>query len=319
MARYIDRAVLGGLVPDAGIGPILAGGWIAAASYVHFRGRERLAFMRQLADHSTFVAPYNVFVYLCSGVPRTPRLDPAHLPALEPLRAEWRTIRDEAMALMAGGYVRKPTTHNDLAFNSFYKRDWRRFYLKWYGDFLPSARALCPRTVAILQDIPSVHAAMFAVLAPRSHLVRHRDPFAGSLRYHLGLATPNSDACRIFIDGEPYAWRDGEAVLFDETYVHRAENRTDEPRIILFCDVERPLRGRLAKAVNRFAIRHVMRETVTANVEGEPVGAANRVFERLYEVRLAMKRLKARSRTAYYALSYALKIAAAAGLLYLAF
>src|SRR4029450_1658959 len=154
--------------------------------------------------------------------------------------------------------------------------------------------------------------------APRSHLVRHRDPFAGSLRYHLGLKTPNADTCRIFVDGQPYFWRDGEGVLFDETYIHRAENRTDEARIILFCDVERPLRGRPAPATNRFAIRHVMPATATANPEEDRVGAANRVFERLYAVRLMMKRVKARSRVTYYALSYAAKLAPILLLLWLA-
>jgi beta-hydroxylase len=274
--------------------------------------------MRQLADHSTLLAPYNTFVYLSSAVPNTPFLPADAFPELAVLREHWTAIRDEARALYARGEITKPASHNDLAFNSFYKRNWRRFYLKWYGDYLPSARRLCPATVALLERTPSVHAAMFTVLAPHSHLVRHRDPFAGSVRYHLGLLTPNSERCRILVDGHPYAWRDGEDVVFDETYVHRAENATDTPRIILFCDVERPLRSRPARAVNRLVIRHVMGVTATANVAGEPIGAANRVFERLYEVRLAMKRLKKRSRAGYYALSYGMKIAAAVGLLHLA-
>ena len=58
----------------------------------------------------------------------------------------------------------------------------------------------------------------------------HRDPFAGSLRYHLGLVTPNADSCRIFVDGEPYYWRDGEAVMFDETFIHWAENKSRRRR-----------------------------------------------------------------------------------------
>src|SRR4051812_49977658 len=90
----------------------------------------------------------------------------------------------------------------------------------------------------------------FAMLPPGGDLGRHRDPFAGSLRYHLGLVTPNNDRCRIFVDGQPYAWRDGEAVLFDETFIHWAENRTDVDRLILFCDVERPLRSRIAARLN---------------------------------------------------------------------
>jgi beta-hydroxylase len=304
------------LARNVGIGSAVVGAWLGSAAYVHLRGRERLRFMRQLADHSTLLAPYNTFIYLTSAIPNAPMLRREDFPELDLLRSEWRTIRDEAVALQASGAITKPRAHNDLAFNSFYKRDWQRFYLKWYCDYLPSARRLCPQTVALLERVPSVHAAMFAVLAPHSHLVRHRDPFAGSVRYHLGLVTPNSERCRIFVDGNPYVWHDGEDVVFDETFVHRAENQTDMHRIILFCDVERPLRSRAATALNRFAIRHVMCLTATSNVEGERVGAANRVFERLYAVRLAMKRLKKRTRTAYYLLSYGSKLAAAGGLLY---
>jgi beta-hydroxylase len=296
----------------------LAGGWTATALWVHLRGRERLSFMRQVADHSTFLAPYNAFVYLWSAVPNRPMLHPNDLPELGRLQASWKTIRDEALALWDAGDIRIAAKHDDLAFNSFYKRDWRRFYVKWYGDVMPSARSRCPRTAALLAEVPTVHAAMFAVLAPRSHLVRHRDPFAGSLRYHLGLKTPNADTCRIFVDGIPYAWHDGEGVLFDETYIHRAENRTDEPRFILFCDVERPLRGRVATAINRFAIRHVMPATAATNTAEDRVGLANRVFERLYNVRLVMKRLKARSRFTYYTLSYTAKLAPILVLLWLA-
>src|SRR5262245_52502072 len=168
----------------------LAGGWTATALFVHLRGRERLAFMRQVADHSTFLAPYNAFVYLFSGVPNRPMLDVGEFPALRPLQAGWQTIREEALALHRAGHLRKAAKHDDLAFKSFYRRAWRRFYVKWYGATVPSARSLCPRTAALVAEVPSVHAAMFALLAPRSHLVRHRDPFAGSLRYHLGLVVP---------------------------------------------------------------------------------------------------------------------------------
>ena len=49
---------------------------------------------------------------------------------------------------------------------------------------------------------------MFAELPPDGQLNPHRDPFAGSLRYHLGLSTPNDDGCHIIVDGEPYSWRE---------------------------------------------------------------------------------------------------------------
>jgi beta-hydroxylase len=93
--------------------------------------------------------------------------------------------------------------------------------------------------------------------AARRRLAQHRDTYAGSLRYHLGLVVPKSPGeCRIFIDGQPYSWRKGEDLVFDETYLHYAENTTSDDRIILFCDVERPLRTRAMTAVNRWVSRH---------------------------------------------------------------
>jgi beta-hydroxylase len=287
----------------------LVAGFFASALYVHYRGRVRLSFRRQLTDHSTFLAPYNVLVYLFSRVPRTPLLAVEGFPELEPLRANWRTIRDEALRLYDGGHIRASDRNDDLGFNSFFRKGWKRFYLKWYGAPLSSARALCPRTVALVESIPSVHGAMFALIGPQSRVGEHRDPFAGSIRYHLGLITPNRDECRIFVDGHRYSWRDGEDLVFDETYVHWFENLTDETRIILFCDVERPLRTRLMRALNGFVIRYVVGLTATKNVDGEAVGLANRVFSHLHRSRAPLKRFKKANRGAYYALKYALIVA----------
>jgi len=230
----------------------------------------------------------------------------ARLPELATLRDNWQVMRDEALALMGDGQIRAATGHNDLGFNSFFKEGWKRFYLKWYGAPLPSAQALCPKTVALVESLPSVNAAMFALLPPGGKLNRHRDPFAGSLRYHLGLVTPNSDECRIYIDGEPYSWRDGQDVLFDETFIHSAENKTDVTRIILFCDVERPLRTRWMAAFNRWVSRHIIHASATQNVETEQVGAFNRIYALFGRGSDLLTRLKRKNRTLFRIVKYTL-------------
>jgi beta-hydroxylase len=288
---------------------------VFSALFIHFRGRERLRFLRQLTDHSTFMAPYNVLAYLFSAVPNRPFLQVERFTDLAPLRDNWRMIREEALALYDQDRIKRSEKYDDLAFNSFFKSGWKRFYLKWYGENHASARALCPRTVELLEKIPTVKAAMFAQLPPGAKLGRHRDPFAGSLRYHLGLVTPNSDECRIYVDGEMYSWRDGEAVLFDETYIHEAVNNTDVQRIILFCDVERPLRTRAARAANRFVARTFVAAAATANEPGEKIGALNKVFGFFFGMRAHAKRVKDANRYVYYTL----KLSLIAGLIYLIF
>jgi beta-hydroxylase len=274
--------------------------------FVHFRGRVRHRAVKQLTDHSTFVAPYNMLMYAFSGVPSKPYHDVAAFPELASLQANWQAIRDEAMRLYDAGQVRAATGKNDLGFDSFFKYGWKRFYLKWYDEPLPSARALCPRTVALLEAIPTLHGAMFALLPPGGKLGVHRDPYAGSLRYHLGLSTPNSDDCRIIVDGESYAWRDGEPVIFDETFIHWAENRTQTPRMILFADVERPLTSGIVTGINRWVSRHVIKASASANVEGERIGAFNRVFRFFDQIDVARRRLKNWSKPAYRMIKWGL-------------
>jgi beta-hydroxylase len=260
--------------------------FIGSAVAVHFRGKVRLGFWRQVSDHSTIMAPYNVLMYLFSAVPNRPILQQGLLLELAVLRDNWQVIREEALELFARGRIKAADEYNDWGFNSFFRTGWKRFYLKWYDQALPSAVANCPKTVELVNAIPTVKGAMFASLPPGGRLVQHRDPYAGSLRYHLGLQVPQSPGeCRIFIDGQPYSWREGEDLVFDETYLHYAENTTSDDRIILFCDVERPLRTRAMTAVNRWASRHVINESAMQNEDSERVGWLNRIFGYVYQVR----------------------------------
>jgi hypothetical protein len=126
------------------LAPQFIGLYVLAVStvYVHFRGRERLRLGRQLGDHSTYLAPYNVLMYAGSAVPNRPVIPLEEFPELAKLNENWQTIRDEAVRLFDEGFIRAAAKNNDWGFYSFFKSGWKRFYLKWYDDFLPSARAM---------------------------------------------------------------------------------------------------------------------------------------------------------------------------------
>lgn len=274
--------------------------FLGSALFLHFRGKDRFELKRAL-DFTILLAPINALMILFSRVPAKAYLDVQAFPELAPLREHWQEIREEAVRLNDEGAIRAAMGYNDIGFNSFFRTGWTRFYLTWYGKKMPSAEKLCPRTLALLRDIPSIKAAMFTSLPPGSRLVRHRDPYAGSLRYHLGLFTPNDPRCNIVVDGQPYHWKDGEAVMFDETYIHHAENTTQDQRVILFCDIERPLRTAPMRWLNRLFAKKVMAAASSQNTEVENVGGINRFFQTAYRLRIQAKRLKARRRGWYYA------------------
>ena len=272
--------------------------------YTYLRGKERLKLSRQLFDHSTFLGPINMFMTVFSKLPSQPFYRVEDFPDLKPLQDNWQIIREEALQLQ--DHIKAAQSNNDAGFNTFFKRGWKRFYLKWYKESHPSAKQLCPKTTALLEQIPSIKAAMFAELPAGSYLGKHRDPYAGSVRYHLGLSTPNDDACFIEVDQERHSWRDGEATIFDETYVHWAENKGNQTRIILFCDVERPMKYRWAQQFNSWFGRNIMAAASSPNDAQDQTGFINRIFKHFYAIHTKGRELKAKNRKMYYLSKWAL-------------
>jgi len=285
---------------------LLLGTWLGAILFGHLRGFVRLPLGRQLLDHSIFLAPLNTLMVLNSKVPTTPYIPVETLAELKLLQDNWETIRDEALSLAHLREIKAPELHNDIGFNSFFKYGWKRFYLKWYDAKHPSAAAFCPKTVALLNQIPCVKAAMFAELPPGGQLNPHRDPYAGSLRYHLGLSTPNDDQCYIDVDGIRHSWRDGQGVVFDETYVHEAYNHTQKTRIILFCDVERPVKWTWVQGFNHWFGRVMMSAASSPNAESDQTGFINKLTHYHWVIDQKRRAFKKANRTLYKATKFGL-------------
>ena len=84
---------------------------------------------------------------------------------------------------------------------------------------------------------------MFSILAPGYHIPAHKGVTKGILRSHLGLIIPKErEKCRIRVDDVITPWKEGEIFVFDDTYEHEVWNDTDEERVILLFDFDRPMK-----------------------------------------------------------------------------
>ena len=124
------------------------------------------------------------------------------------------------------------------------------------------------------------------------------------LTLSFGPSTPNNDACFINVDGQTYSWRDGEALLFDETYLHFAK-RSDRYRLILMCDVERPM-NILGRMVN--AIYKGLMLTVVPNTTADKKGLVNATFSSLSPLLQKTKALKQTNRPLYLTIKYTVNV-----------
>lgn len=119
---------------------------------------------------------------------------------------------------------------------------WKTFMFRLYGRDFKENCERCPRTHALIKDIPDMTTAFFSILEAGNHIAAHRGPFRGVIRYHLALKIPEPSAsCRIRVGDEVRGWQEGQSLLFDDTYEHEVWNDSAESRVVLFMDIKRPL------------------------------------------------------------------------------
>ena len=119
---------------------------------------------------------------------------------------------------------------------------WRCFFLQGYGTRIAANCRRTPITSALIQRIPGLNSAFFSVLEPGAVIPPHVGVTKGLLTWHLALRTPRDEAnCWMRVGDERVHWRQGQSVLFDDTFEHEVRNDTDDYRVILLIQIERPM------------------------------------------------------------------------------
>jgi aspartyl/asparaginyl beta-hydroxylase (cupin superfamily) len=121
-------------------------------------------------------------------------------------------------------------------------KDWRVFMLLVaYPTIALSNAERCPQTVAILRKIPGITFAFFSILDPGKSIPAHEGPSFANLRYHTALKIPREKPPSIRVKDQNYTWKEGESVLFDDSWEHEVYNEADDVRVVLIVDVIRPV------------------------------------------------------------------------------
>lgn len=197
-------------------------------------------------DYHPFKAALNR--YLESHI--TPKPRPTYFniaetyPELDNITRAFPAIQKEFDQLIAAG-VSLPQYHEvdsgERAISSTTPKRWNVFVLEVLGHKVEPNRLRCPETCRAVAQVPNVVQAFFSILDPGKSVPEHEGPYLGYLRYHLGVRVPTQNPPRIVVNSQPYVWKEGEAVMFDDSWPHAVINDCDQMRAVLIVDVKRPL------------------------------------------------------------------------------
>lgn len=150
-------------------------------------------------------------------------------------------IREEYQALLDAGRDLVPL-ERFMGHSQGQDGDWHMYGFVFHGHWHTPAERECPRTAAALRRLPGLQSAFFSVAGTDFHLPPHLGWNPGVLRLHLGVSVAGEPG-DVWIrcgDDVDY-WVDGKAILFDDNLEHEVMNRSGAPRVVLFCEIRRPL------------------------------------------------------------------------------
>lgn len=189
-----------------------------------------------------------------------PVFDKSVFPWIAELESHWTEIRAELETVLITR-DQLPSFHELSPDQKRISKgdNWKTYVFYVFGDRIDKNCERCPATARLLAAVPDIRNAWFSILSPHYHIPPHRGPTKGIIRVHLGLIIPQArDDCWIRVDNEYLHWDEGECVVFDDFFEHEVRNDTPEQRVVLFLDVDRPMRlpGRL---VNQCLIAGIKR------------------------------------------------------------
>ncbi|MBV6424617.1 MAG: hypothetical protein NAOJABEB_02430 [Steroidobacteraceae bacterium] len=182
-------------------------------------------------------------------LPPTPVFERSDFEWIDALEARAAAIRGELGALL-GNPVGRERVFDSAALERENLRglrgapDWSGYYFYRHGERRAENCARCPATAQALDAVPLSRVpghgpeALFSVFAPGTHLLPHRGVTNTRLVGHLPLVVPAD--CALRVGDRLHVWREGEVVVFDDTYEHEAWNRSDETRVVLIFDIWNP-------------------------------------------------------------------------------
>jgi aspartate beta-hydroxylase len=185
------------------------------------------------------------------GIPARAWFERSEFSWLETVERQFSAIRAELVEVLRGDEGFRPfvdidKSHPGAAYWEGVNQSpsWNAFFFYRDGKRFEDNCRRCPVTAAALDAMPISRVAdhspeaFFSVLKPGAYIPPHTGVTNIRLVTHLPLIIPPD--CGIRVGTETRGWKEGECIVFDDTFEHEAWNRSDRTRVVLIFDIWNP-------------------------------------------------------------------------------
>lgn len=183
--------------------------------------------------------------------------DKSEFSFLHEIESKWTIILSEYDQL-------SKKNHDSLWLNTFPEyvtsensRNWKVFTFLFFLMKSPKHARLCPQTADLIYNTPSIISCDFSLLPANTKIAAHNGYSKMILRCHLPLIVPKGNKCGLKVGNETHFWKEGELVIFDDSFVHEAWNHSKEDRVVLMFDIPNPKWEYSAYDISKYKIDHI--------------------------------------------------------------
>lgn len=180
-----------------------------------------------------FLSEYQRSLYNVDRLKSTPfwsKVQTTYKDDLMEIQKYWQIIRDEGLKLLSedGRFANEAENLKDTG-------DWKQLELFARGVKTKNCK-LAPMTCKVIESFTAASTCKrgqvkFSVLLPGTHVFSHCGPTNCRVRCHLGLKVPEKTFIRVA--DEIRSWKEGEWLIFDDSYEHEVWHNGTSVRLVL--------------------------------------------------------------------------------------
>ena len=183
------------------------------------------------------------------GLPQKQFYERSEFDWIGAIEAKIPEMRSELLSVLSDGqdfapYVESSEDRPRAANPLINDPSWGAYYFWKNGEIVEEHAVRCPATMAALDLAPMPRIdkrspiALWSLLKPGTHIKPHHGLLNTRLICHIPLIVPEN--CALRVGNDTRAWKEGEALIFDDSFEHEAWNRSAETRVVLLFEVWRP-------------------------------------------------------------------------------